>query len=797
MTTSRWYRFALLTALALLSALPARAFAQQTGAISGTVRNSEGTALRGVELVVDGTNRSVVSAYDGTFVITHVPVGRYKLTAQSIGYAPASRDIEIAQDRMTRLEIVLSESAVQLSAITVLGNRRYGASNSSTALKMDVPVLDVPQSVVVISEDFMNDQHATTLDDLMRNVAGVSPFSDYQDFTARGFRSGEDEVTYNGTRSNPVNFFGTPNLYNVERVEVVRGPSGVLYGSLEGGAMINMVTKSPKATSQKTFSVSAGSYDDYAVSGDVTGPITSKGNLLYRFTAHYADAKSFRKFLGTENWHVAPSVTWLPGQRTSVTLKAEVLSDHKSGARNRGTAAVLGDLFALPWDWTSNEATDFANSDAWTGELNVTHKPFGNWKIDATSRYSYSDYENAYHESRGYACSINNATSAALVASCQSRGGRLLMRREFRHQDFLWKNFASTMTLSGDVKTGPIKHRILTGGDWTFKNKLTSPSDYANGAPSGPVSSIDLLNPVYGVDTSKYTNAAPADAPFTRDNEDWGLHISDMITVIPQLKLIGGLRYSHTWYKAGNLVNNTSDAHTRYAYSRRVGAVVEPLKWISLYGTFNEGFKPQTSSFEDKGGPFDPLVTRQLEGGIKFGLFGERLMLTADKYRIKKENLVVPDPDNPGFNTAIGEVTSKGWEVEGVGQITKAWSMTANYANNNTITTKDPRVTVKGTGFPNAPHDQAAFWTRYDLPRIKLGVAAGATHVGRRTTFDTAILPKYTSYDGAVYYDWGRYKMQLNVKNITNERFFTGGYMTYQLWSGAPRTFNASVRATF
>ena len=373
------------------------------------------------------------------------------------------------------------------------------------------------------------------------------------------------------------------------------------------------------------------------------------------------------------------------------------------------------------------------------------------------------------------------------------------MRREYRHQDFKWKSFGSSATLNGNVATGPVAHRLLFGGDLTFKDRLTSPSDYAGGVPGGPVTSLDIFNPQYGVDPAIYEGKAPDDNPFTRDYRDWGLNISDLIAIIPQVKVVLGARYNNFHVNNFNFRTNVGDEHTRTSYTRRAGLVLEPKKWVSVYGSYSEGFKPQTNANEDRGGPFDPLVTRQMEGGIKFGLFNERLIASASKYRINKENVLVPDPDptRPNFLITLGQVRSKGYEADVVGTILPNWSVTANYASNDTKITEDPRPAQVGTRFPNAPRDQAAFWTRYDITPLRLGFAAGATHVGRRGTFDTTVLPKYTTYDGAIYYDLARYKLQVNVKNLTNERYFSGGYLNYQLFSGSPRTVSASVRAAF
>jgi iron complex outermembrane receptor protein len=172
-------------------------------------------------------------------------------------------------------------------------------------------------------------------------------------------------------------------------------------------------------------------------------------------------------------------------------------------------------------------------------------------------------------------------------------------------------------------------------------------------------------------------------------------------------------------------------------------------------------------------------------------------MATTSIYRITKLNVLVPDPE-PGSTllVTLGEVRSKGWEIDAIGAIAANWSVTANYANNETIITEDPRPAQVGSRFPNAPKHSGSFWTRYDIESIALGLAAGATYVDERETFDPTILPAYTAWDAAIFYDWRNYKLALNIKNLTDKRFFSGGYNGYQLWPGMPRTVQLTLRAT-
>lgn len=800
MSSSQSSRTALWLVPLLLGLLASGASAQQsTGAVGGVVRSADGTALRGVELLVEGTDRHTLSAVDGAFMLTRVPAGAFTLTARSIGYAPVSRRIDVIANRLTRIEISLSEAAVELSAITVLGVRRYGANTSQTGMKFDANVLDVPQSVVVISEDFMQDQNATYLDDILRNVGGVTPFSEYQDFTARGFRQGEDEVTYNGVKSNPYNFFATPTMHNVERVEVLKGPASVLYGAAEGGALINVVTKSPRAIPTRAFSLTAGSYSKIGGSADLTGPLMGE-NLLYRITGHYDNSESFRRFQETTDWHIAPSLTWVAGPRTSVTAKAEWIQDERKGQRNRGIGAPNGDLDLLPVSWTSNEPTDVAGNDGWTADLGFEHGFSANWRAAGNVRYSVSEYTNSYHESQGFECSIGNATSATLLATCVERGGRILMRRQYRDQLFDWKTLAWTGNINGSLNTASINHRLLLNADLMSKKKLTSRNDYANSVRSsgGVVTSLDILNPVYNADPDTYAGINPVDNPFGLDYWDWGISAQDLITIIPQIKVVLGGRYNNFYRKNFNLRTNTSDEYEREAYTYRAGLVLQPLQWVSVFGNYSEGFKPQNNSEDDRGGPFDPLITVNSEGGVKFSLFGDRLVASSSAYRITKQNILVPDLD-PETNILIqlGEVRSQGWEVDFVGSIMKNWSVTANFARNDTRTTEDTRVNVKGARFPNAPRKAAAFWSRYDFMKLNLGIALGVSNVGERRTFDAIMLPEYTAIDGALFYTWRNYQLAVNLKNLKDDRYFTGGYNSYQLWPAAPRSVNVTLRATY
>ena len=152
-------------------------------------------------------------------------------------------------------------------------------------------------------------------------------------------------------------------------------------------------------------------------------------------------------------------------------------------------------------------------------------------------------------------------------------------------------------------------------------------------------------------------------------------------------------------------------------------------------------------------------------------------------------------PSNPPWQNQTEAGGFEGFEVDIVGSITSNWSVTANYANNETMITEDPRPAQVGTRFPNAPKHSAGLWTRYDIENLNIGIAGGATYVDKRDTFDTTVLPSYTIFDAALFYDWRNYTIALNIKNLTDERYYSGGYNNYQIWVGSPRNLNLTVRA--
>jgi len=227
--------------------------------------------------------------------------------------------------------------------------------------------------------------------------------------------------------------------------------------------------------------------------------------------------------------------------------------------------------------------------------------------------------------------------------------------------------------------------------------------------------------------------------------------------------------------------------------------VYQPVGNVSLYGSYAEGFKPQNvfNQRQSVGGPFDPEESWQVEGGAKAQLFDGRLNVSTAIYKIAKTNALVRDPDDESRLISLGKVESTGFEIDAIGSVTPNWSLTANYSYNDTKVTEDTNEELEGQPKPNAPRHTAGLWSRYEFPNIGFGVGGGTIFVAERETFGEVTLPSYTIFDAALYYQWRRVNLRLNVKNLFNRRHFMGGYSQTALWPGTPRTLSLSVSVDF
>jgi iron complex outermembrane receptor protein len=639
----------------------------------------------------------------------------------------------------------ISGETIQLETlhITDRADAPYKNATAISATKTATPLIDLPQSVQVIPLQLIEDLGALEVTDLYRSIAGVTQFS-YGGVVARGFR--QEETRYNGVAGSPYGDFGISRLGNVEQVEVLKGPASVLYGSNQPGGLINIVTRVPRATRAGRLTARYGTGDSYSLQLDLTGPLDAAQRHLYLVNVATDDQDRFRNNARTESAVYTGGYTWVVTPATRVTVQAEHIDQDNSAHRLRGVPFENGSFLTDPM-FTTTEPTDFQTLVADVVQARLDHVFTPALRLNATYRWFDNQGLQQYHEPRG------------LLAD------RRTMRREFRDQDRRVEQHSAAANLIGTFPRGEFTHQVLLGGEFYHTNTwfrgLT--------VPMAQVPTIDIYNPVYGLTSAASYNLASRTYNTTdSDLLRTGFYLQDQIAWRERWHLLLAARYE--LFTDENLLS--PQRRTDRALTTRAGLVNKFNPATALYFSYAEGFVPQGLANEYRGGPFDPEASTSFEVGLKRDFLGGRVGLTAAVYEITKTNVLQDDPDPVApadYLIALGEVRSRGFEFDLTGQLTADWSLQANYAYNDVVVTEDVVAANIGQGFPNSPRHQAGLWTRYNLPRWKLGVGLGAEYVSIRTNFievDAFPAKGYTVWDAALFYTVGDLALTLRCDNV-------------------------------
>lgn len=665
------------------------------------------------------------------------------------------------------------EDRVALEEFQVIDRQdsAYKAATAITGTKTDTPLLQIPQSIQVITREQIEDMGALDITDLYPLMGSVTEFS-YGGVSARGFR--QEQTRYNGISGSPYNEFGILTLNNVQQVEVIKGPVGLLYGDNEPGGMINIVTAKPKATAGGSLTARAGSWGLIGGEASVTGPLDAKKRFLYLANLSYNERDGFRDNFHSEALNLSGALTWVISPATRLTGEIEYVDNKARGARLRGVP-FTADGFVTSVRFNSAEATDIQDLETTVYNLQLDHVFSESLRLNSYYRYFESEAPQAYHEPNTY----NVATG--------------IWQREFRHQLRNMYEESAAVNLIADFNFLRATHKLLTGVEY-YQAQRVFRSRTINQSLVVP---IDVLNPKYGLSAgSMYDISLAGITPNDTEKRRIGYYLQDQISIGSRWHLLAGLRYEYF----DSIENRPSpDQFDDAVFTYRGGAVYMLRPDIAAYVSYAMGLKPQALGDEDRNGPFPPQESYSWETGLKFEFLEKRLGLTTSVYDIRKTNILERDP-TPGapstWRLPIGEVTSRGFEVDLTGQITPNWNATANYAYNDTqVTDAGAFGTAIGSRFPNAPRHKGGLWTRYNLTRYKLGFGAGLSHVGTRPNFSGATNypgPAYTIYTAALYYRYGRVQFSLKCENVFDKVYSKSVFSTDGHFPGTPRAFTFS-----
>jgi iron complex outermembrane recepter protein len=763
----------------------------QTGNIKGTVTTSDGKPAEFVNVGVKGMNKGATTNTSGEYTISAVPIGEQTLITSYVGTKSVEKTITVKDGEIVIVDIEIEQQNRELQTVEILGRKEndYKSDYSFAATKMEMKSVDIPQSISTVTKEVIKDQQAYRLNDVAKLAAGVNQFSTYDDITMRGFRNSEYRLI-NGMRMTP-NFWSSPLLVNIERVEFLKGPSSALFGNSNPGGTINMVTKKPLREQQAAIDFATGSFGTLRTTGDFTGSLNEKGNLLYRLNLGYENAGSHRDRVNFNTLALAPTITFLPDDKTRINFELSYTDNNSVLDRGRPTFKDDENLLSTPINFNLTQPGDLMSNKTLYGILSINREITKNISINASYMKFTNDGRLKEHGFNGY---VTN-DSIGLY-----------------YTDRIYQESTDNLTvyLTSKFKTGKIEHQLMGGFDYIL-SKTFSTEWWAD---ESTVGGFSLTNPVFNHrDVSKYT-------PIYDDWSYWEGNYSNMgayaqhLMKWNKLQVLLGLRYDRyevplsSWEFKGSDITRP-DVQT--AILPRVGLVYGLLPTTNVYATFNQGYMPVdpwTNSTPSTGGPFLPMYSQLIEGGFKGEYFKKRLLATVSAYQIQMNNVLVSanDQNNPNLLEQRGQETATGFEIEAVGKINKNLQVLANYSFNNAVISKSDDETVIGLVKENAPNHISGTWIKYTFTEGAtkgLGLAVGHSQVSRRRTFDQysngdwLYLPSYAVFNAAVYYQVDKFRVAVNLNNITNETYFTGGYNFQRNWTGAPRNFLVSVGYTF
>lgn len=676
------------------------------------------------------------------------------------------------------------EKDVEVINVKGRASQFYFFEESSMATKTPTDYMDIPQSIQVISNELIQDQAALQTTDLYRSISGFTQFS-YSGITARGFR--QDQVRYDGVQGDPFSGFSIPQLFNIDRVEVLKGPTSMLYGGGQPGGLLNYVTKKPKFTQETRLVAFAGNYDFHGAAVESTGAIDAD-SLAYRVSAFYQNKKPFRNNTEETNKLYSGGLTWIASDATTITFQYDHTNQDLAGHRLRGVPVDDDGNFLTDISYNPNEATDFQRLKADVYQAIIEHEFSDSLTNRTVIRGLDNERDQNYHENRGL-----------------KDDGRSMIR-EFRDQHRENTELSLTTDFVLEFSAADFEHTLLFGGDYLTVDTFYS-YNVGRGARS-KIPDIDIFNPVYGSDPSTYLliSRPTRETDFTRT----GLYVQDQIRFNEKWLGVIGTRYDSFEDKQKGETYVASDSN----FSSRFGVIYQPDTNTSVFANISEGFEPQSfgnqqdADSDNDGLTLNPETSIQHEIGVKRKWFDGSILSTLTVYNIVKNDVTTTNPLDTGENDGhasliqLGEVTSRGAELDLVGDIAENWTGTLSYAYNDTTITGDKGAgsirNSAGDRFVNAPRHTLGLWTRWDFPSMDSAFAIGMDYVSERISFNNQIVKPYTIWDASwrTTFD-NNLELQINLKNLFDREYATSGFSKRNgHFPGEPRTIQVQLSYT-
>ncbi|WP_079703582.1 TonB-dependent receptor [Daejeonella lutea] len=773
---------------------------QLLGELRGKITTSDGLPAGFVSIGIKGLNTGTLSKEDGTYRLVRLRPGRYTIKVSALGLEAREQEVTVQAGKTIQTDFVLTENAQRLKEIVVTGFQKpYNTDVPSSSLRLNQPLKEVPQNIQVVTSGTLSDQQVISMsDNLIRNVSGATRLEHwgdmYTNITMRGsqiqaFRNGFNVVS---------SFWGplTEDMSFVDRIEFVKGPAGFMLSQGDPSGLYNVVTKKPTGQTKGEASLTLGSYDLFRTALDLDGKLSKSGKLLYRLNVAAQNKGSHRAYEYNNRYSFAPVLSYQLDEKTKLTAEYTMQYAKMS---NVGSYYVFGTngYATLPVGFTMMapglEPTRIKDH---SGLLSLEHAFSSKWKLNAQASYFN------YGQVGSSMWPVSVAADGKIV-----RGPSIW--------DAKSEMAMGQMFLTGDVTTGAVRHRILSGLDVGKKDYMADWGQYHNLDEAG--GEFDVNNPNYGVpsngfpvwDRSKGIEERAVLAGGLMDQRYTGLYLQDELGFLEnKLRLTLGGRY--TFVSQSSWGGAAIEAKH---FTPRLGISASIDNQTSIYGLYDQAFTPQNGRLAG-GGDVKPITGNNIEFGIKNDWFGGSWNTTLAAYRILKNNELTADPNSPptsGLSIVLGEKKSEGIEFDLRGEVFKGLNLVANYAYTNArVTEVSPGVTSVSVGdvIPGYAKHVVNSWLNYRIQSGFLkgaGASAGFTYLLDRATdtwSDTDVrLPDFFRLDAGLTWQKDRINITANAFNVLDKYLYSGSYYTWLnafYWqTEAPRNFRMSVGYKF
>ena len=746
-------------------------FAQQ-GMLTGKVTDENGLPVPLALVYLKGSSIGTSTDELGNYLLK-LPVGSQLIKVEQLGYSSDSATVSIVKGQELSASFQLKTRLLELQTYTVSSNK----SSSATGTRTLMEVQDIPQAIVVIGQRTIRQQGAFDLATLTRNMTGInfsgsySGGGSYQFFNARGF----DMVNSQNYRWNGQMIWNLGNNYgdNIEQVEFLKGPTSILFGDVAPGGILNFVTKKPLSYNYGAVNFKVGDWGLVRPSLDLSGPLSKDHKLRYRLNTSYEKSNSFREYVQSERYLIAPSLAWNITKKLQWNLDGVIRNsnsiDDSGLVSPDGTTAGLSTLNPKLYLGEPDRKYLFSDKSMLS---TLSYQLGANWRIRNVTYFGQT-------KNRPW----------GIWPDAPDETGKFY-RNEYGYHQWL-KNFSSSLEIAGSFYSGNIKHNVLVGAEFQ-KTRFR----YTNEGYLSLLDSNNINNVVNGLNPG----VAPSDEiylPFVSIIERGGFYAQDQLMFFKEkLHLLLGARMGYT--KQGNDYLESELTGTNYegytddlvrvgVFTPRVGLVYKPQKNISAYASYAAGYEvnsPDVFALNYLEYATPPATkSKQWELGLKSNWFKQQWGTSITIFQLQKENPYgfVYEPDSAGnisfdrYNVYYnGRHRSRGIEFDFDGKIAQVLTLTGGLAYTQTEIVKDPQYTI-GNQLPNAPRYTANFWLNYDPSKNLKGLSLGVGCFYKSSFFsffdnnpDLKVPASYT-IDLAVGYAFKAYRAQLNLSNLTNQ----------------------------